>query len=98
MSDIAVAPPQGVTVDLAELRDRRCRRIFPPRARLFLYLRAATENGRAPVRFTNAAADELGLPRDRKTVALRQLERAGVVKVDRTRLLTPLVWLVSPVR
>jgi hypothetical protein len=92
VNDIAAAT--GVTVDLAELRDRRLYRVLPPRTRLYLYLRIKTRDGRDPVRLTDEVAVALGLPRNSKATALRQLERADLVRVDRARLLTPLIRLV----
>jgi len=78
-------------VALAKLVDSRYHGLFPPRTRMYLYLQIKTRGGRDPIRLTDAMAVELGLYRGSKATCLHQLEAAGVVRVTRDQLLSPLV-------
>src|SRR6516165_10884512 len=86
-----VAAEACAPVTLAKLLDRRYHGLFPPRTRMYLYLQIKTRNGRDPIRLTDAMAIALGLYRGSKATCLRQLEAAGVVRVTRDQLLSPLV-------
>ena len=85
------AAEAGAEVALAKLLDSRYHGLFPPRTRMYLYLQIKTRNGRDPIRLTDAMAVQLGLYRGSKATCLRQLEAAGVVRVQRDQLLSPLV-------
>jgi hypothetical protein len=78
-------------VALSELLDSRYHGFYPPKTRLYLFLKIKTENGRKPVRLTGAMVADLGLDGQGKGRYLRQLEAAGVVRVQRDQLLSPLV-------
>jgi hypothetical protein len=84
-------------VGLSELLDARYHGLYPPKTRLYLYLQIKTENGRKPVRLTGAMVADLGLDGQGKGRYLHQLEAVGAVRVKRDQLLSPMVWLVSPV-
>ena len=86
-----LADEAGVRVALSELQDSRYHGLYPPKTRLYLYLKIKTENRRKPVRLTGAMVADLGLDGQGKGRYLRQLEAAGVVRVRRDRLLSPLV-------
>jgi|SRR6516165_7332558 hypothetical protein len=78
-------------VELAKLFDHRYHGLFPPRTRLYLFLQIRTRNGREPIRLTGAMVADLGLDGQGKSRYLHQLEAAGVVRVNRDQLLSPLV-------
>jgi hypothetical protein len=76
-----IAAETCVRIELSELLDSRCHALYPPKTRLYLYLRVKTENGRKPVRLTGAMVADLGLDGQGKGRYLHQLEAAGVVRV-----------------
>jgi hypothetical protein len=79
---------------LGWLTDRHRDAIFPPRARLWLYLLIKTREGRKPVRLTNQMAVEIGLDRFAKARALAQLREAGLVSVAQHGLEAPVVTVL----
>jgi len=85
------AAEAGAEVALAKLLDSRYHGLFPPRTRLYLFLQIRTRNGREPIRLTGAMVADLGLDGQGKSRYLHQLEAAGVVRVNRDQLLSPLV-------
>jgi hypothetical protein len=72
----------GARVALSELLDSRYHGLYPPKTRLYLFLKIITENGRKPVRLTGAMVADLGLDGQGKGRYLRQLEAAGAVRVQ----------------
>jgi hypothetical protein len=58
-------------------------KLFPPRSRLLLVLMYRSREGRKKVRLTAAIAAEAGIPNLDKSRYARELERQGLVRVER---------------
>ena len=70
-------------VKLVHLQDRRWDDLYPANARLFHYLGIRSRRGQRSVLLTNTMAAEIGLSRERKRACLRDLERRGLIAVER---------------
>ena len=84
-----------VPIDLAWLFHSRYQPVFPPVARLYLYLWVASNQGRLAGRLTNEVVGDLSIDRRRKYRCLKELEVAGLIRVVRGGQKAPIVTLVA---
>jgi hypothetical protein len=78
-----------------DLADRRFDEVFSATTRLFIHLQIKSHWGRHDVKLSNDVAAGIGITRQRKQECLRQLERCGLVAVERDGQKVPVVTLVQ---
>jgi hypothetical protein len=83
-----------VPVLVKDLFNPEEREYYPPKTRLWLYLKFKSREGQRPVRLANAVVAEMGLCRQQKQTCLRHLEERGKIAVERDGRRTPIITFI----